>query len=124
MQNRKPKGLLNLVKKIEDGEKKKDLIDFRPGLDVKVGVTVQEGNKSRVQYYQGTIIAIHKNGLSSSITVRKVVQGVGVERVFPMHSPLLTFEKVPGAGIPKVRRAKLYYLRGLTGKNARVKKKY
>jgi ribosomal protein L19 len=72
-------------------------------MTVKVGVTVVEGNKTRVQPYQGLIIAMHKHALNSTITVRKTFQGVGVERVFPVHSPLITLEPVVTAGVPRVR---------------------
>jgi large subunit ribosomal protein L19 len=103
---------------------KSDLMEFRVGREITVGVQVIEGTKTRVQPYKGIIIAMHKNGLSSTVTVRKMVQGVGVERCFPLHSPLCTFEPVVTAGTPKVRRAKLYYLRELQGKSARLKIKY
>eukprot|EP00241_Pyramimonas_parkeae_P007508 CAMPEP_0114246212 /NCGR_PEP_ID=MMETSP0058-20121206/12331_1 /TAXON_ID=36894 /ORGANISM="Pyramimonas parkeae, CCMP726" /LENGTH=166 /DNA_ID=CAMNT_0001359361 /DNA_START=36 /DNA_END=536 /DNA_ORIENTATION=+ len=113
-----------LMQNVDKQSMKPDLMDFRIGHEVKVGVTVKEGQKTRVQPYQGVIIATHKAGLSSTVTVRKMVQGIGVERVFPTHSPLCFFESVPGAGTPKVRRAKLYYLRELKGKSARLKIKY
>eukprot|EP00854_Cymbomonas_tetramitiformis_P027450 gene27450-33851_t len=93
--------LATLVKTIEDKEMKEDLMDFRVGYEVKCNVTVTEGNKTRVQPFQGIIISMHKAGNRSTITVRKMVQGVGVERVFPIHSPLITFESVPGSGTPK-----------------------
>lgn len=126
----KVKGLAQLMTAVEKGEMKQGLMDFKVGSDIKVGVTVVEGSKTRVQNYQGVIIAIRKhgsnikNGMGTSITVRKVVQGVGVERVFPIHSPLCTFEEVPGSGTVKVRRAKLYYLRELMGKSAKLKRKF
>eukprot|EP00959_Pyramimonas_sp_CCMP1952_P339571 7111687-Pyramimonas_sp.AAC.1 len=94
--------LHTLMKKVDASSMKSDLMEFKVGHDVVVGVTVIEGNKSRVQPYQGVIIAQHKAGLSSTVTVRKVVQGVGVERVFPVHSPLVTFKPVQGAGTPMV----------------------
>merc|ERR1711874_105128 len=100
------------------------MIDFKVGWDIIVGVQVKEGNKTRIQDFQGVIIAINNKGMGKSITVRKNVQGVGVERVFPVHSPLCTFQYVQGAGIPKVRRAKLYYLRDRTGKAAKLKRTY
>ena len=90
-------------------------------MTVKVGVTVVEGAKTRVQPYQGLIIAMHKHALTSTITVRKTFQGVGVERVFPIHSPLVAIEPVQTAGVPRVRRAKLDYLRDRVGKAARLK---
>jgi len=82
---------------------KKDLIPFRVGMTVKVGVTVKEGNKTRVQPYEGVVIAIHRAGVATTVTVRKSLQGFGVERIFPVHSPLCTFEEIRGAGKPVVR---------------------
>ena len=96
-------GLAKFVSDVEQGQMKKDIIPMKVGMTVKVGVTVVESGKSRVQPYQGLIIAMHKNSLNSSITVRKVFQGVGVERVFPIHSPLIVIEEVPTAGVPRVR---------------------
>lgn len=96
-------GLAKFVQAVEQEQLKTDLPVLKIGQTVKVGVTVKEGNKTRVQPYTGLIIAQHKNGLSSTITVRKVFQGVGVERVFPVHSPLLTIEPVVTAGEPRVR---------------------
>ena len=96
-------GLAKFVQAVEQEQLKTDLPQLKIGQTVKVGVTVKEGNKTRVQPYTGLIIAMHKNGLSSTITVRKVFQGVGVERVFPVHSPLLTIEPVVTAGEPRVR---------------------
>jgi large subunit ribosomal protein L19 len=94
--------LHTLMQTVDKQSMKSDLMDFRVGREITVGVQVIEGAKTRVQPYKGLIIAIHKNGLSSSVTVRKMVQGVGVERVFPLHSPLCTFEAVVSAGTPKV----------------------
>eukprot|EP00240_Pyramimonas_obovata_P007474 CAMPEP_0118936034 /NCGR_PEP_ID=MMETSP1169-20130426/15970_1 /TAXON_ID=36882 /ORGANISM="Pyramimonas obovata, Strain CCMP722" /LENGTH=164 /DNA_ID=CAMNT_0006879131 /DNA_START=87 /DNA_END=581 /DNA_ORIENTATION=+ len=116
--------LSKLMDKVDAQSMKEDVMEFKVGHDVVVGVVVKEGNKSRVQPYQGVIIAQHKAGLNSTVTVRKIVQGVGVERTFPIHSPLCTFKPVVGAGTPVVRRAKLYYLRELKGKSARLKIKY
>jgi ribosomal protein L19 len=93
-------------------------------MTVKVGVTVKEGNKTRVQPYEGVVIAIHRAGVATTVTVRKSLQGFGVERIFPVHSPLCTFEEIRGAGKPVVRRAKLFYLRGLVGKQARLKTRF
>ena len=82
---------------------KRDLIPFRVGMTLRVGVTVKEGNKTRVQPYEGVVIAIHRAGVATTVTVRKTSQGFGVERVFPVHSPLCTFEEIRGAGKPVVR---------------------
>jgi large subunit ribosomal protein L19 len=94
--------LHTLMEKVDQQSMKSDLMEFRVGREITVGVQVIEGNKTRVQPYKGVIIAMHKNGLSSTVTVRKMVQGVGVERCFPLHSPLCTFEPVATAGTPKV----------------------
>lgn len=96
-------GLAKFVTAVEEAQMKKDLIPLRIGMTVKVGVTVVEGSKTRVQPYQGLIIAKHNHQLNSTITVRKTFQGVGVERVFPVHSPLITIEEVEQAGVPRVR---------------------
>jgi len=118
------KGLAKYVERVNAPQMKDDLIPFRVGMTVKVGVVVIEGNKSRVQPYEGIVIAIHRAGVATTITVRKSFQGYGVERIFPVHSPLCTFEEIRGAGKPVVRRAKLYYLRNLVGKKAKLKTRF
>jgi len=118
------RGLTKFVERVNAPQMKDDLIPFRVGMTCKVGVTVVEGGKSRVQPYEGIIIAIHRAGVATTITVRKSFQGYGVERIFPIHSPLCTFEEIRGAGKPKVRRAKLYYLRNLVGKQAKLKMRF
>ena len=101
---------------------KTELPDFRTGDTVAVGVKVIEGNRSRVQLFEGVVIAISAgHGLDKSFTVRKISNGVGVERIFPYHSPNLDYIKVVKQG--KVRRAKIYYLRELKGKAARIKER-
>ena len=117
------KGLAKFVERVNTPQMKDDLIPFRVGMTVKVGVTVVEGGKSRVQPYEGIVIAIHRAGVATS-TVRKSFQGYGVERIFPIHSPLCSFEEIRGAGKPVVRRAKLYYLRNLVGKKAKLKTRF
>ena len=106
------------------------LVDFKsnpniptlaPGDTVKVSSRVVEGDKERIQVYQGVVIRLRNSGPGSSFTVRRVAYGVGVERTFPFHSPLV--EKVEVTRHGKVRRAKLYYLRGLSAKKARIKEK-
>ena len=97
------KGLAQYVERVNAPQMKDDLIPFRVGMTVKVGVTVVEGNKTRVQPYEGIVIAIHRAGVATTITVRKTFQGYGVERIFPVHSPLCTFEEIRGAGKPVVR---------------------
>jgi len=98
-----------------------DLPDFRPGDTLKVHVRVVEGNKSRVQVFQGVVIRRQGAGVRETFTVRKVSYGVGVERTFPLHTPILEKIEVDRRG--DVRRAKLYYLRELRGKKARIKER-
>ena len=96
----------------------KDIPEFRSGDTLRVGVTVQEGNRSRVQNFEGVCIARSNRGMGSNFTVRKMSFGEGVERVFPLYSPIIDSITVVRRGV--VRRAKLYYLRGRTGKRARI----
>jgi large subunit ribosomal protein L19 len=95
-----------------------DLPEINPGDTVKVYVRIIEGAKTRTQIFQGTVIAMKHSGVRSTITVRKISNGVGVERIFPVHSPVV--EKIEIKSRHRVRRAKLYYLRSLHGKNARL----
>lgn len=101
------------------GALRTDIPDFRPGDTLKVHVRVIEGNRSRVQVFQGVVIARHGGGIGETYTVRKVSFGVGVERKFPVHTPIV--EKVELVTRGDVRRAKLYYLRELRGKKAKIK---
>ena len=98
-----------------------DLPDFRPGDTLKVHVRVVEGNKSRIQVFQGVVLRRQGAGVRATFTVRKVSYGVGVERTFPLHTPVIDRIEVVSRG--DVRRAKLYYLRDLRGKKARIKEK-
>ncbi|NQV41338.1 MAG: 50S ribosomal protein L19, partial [Candidatus Marinimicrobia bacterium] len=98
---------------------KTDLPDFKPGDTVAVDVKVIEGQKERIQVYEGNVIARTGKGITATFTVRKISNGVGVERIFPLHAPTVAGVKVLRRG--KVRRAKLYYLRKLRGKKARIK---
>ena len=112
---------MNLIQQIEAEEiakAAKDIPEFRPGDTVRVGVKVVEGERSRVQAYEGVCIARSNKGIGSNFTVRKMSFGEGVERVFPLYSPNIDSITVVRKGI--VRRAKLYYLRGRTGKRARI----
>ena len=112
---------MNLIQQIEAEEiakAAKDIPEFRPGDTVRVGVRVVEGERTRVQAYEGVCIARSNKGISSNFTVRKMSFGEGVERVFPLYSPNIDSITVVRRGI--VRRAKLYYLRGRTGKRARI----
>lgn len=108
-----------LLRQITDEQIRKDVPDFRPGDTVKVHVKVKEGNRERIQMFEGVVIKRRGSGISETFTVRKVSYGVGVERTFPTHSPKI--EKIEVARRGRVRRAKLYYLRNLTGKAARIK---
>jgi len=110
-----------LVTDLGDALKRTDLPDFRAGDTVKVHVKVVEGSRSRVQVFQGVVIRIHGSGVGRTFTVRKVSFGVGVERTFPLHSPI--FEKIEVVTRGDVRRAKLYYLRNLRGKAAKIKER-
>ncbi len=100
---------------------KKDLPDIRPGDTVKASVKVREGGKERIQLFEGVCIAIKHGGIAETITIRKITNGVGVERTFPVHSPNIAKFEVTRRG--KVRRAKLYYLRYKVGKEARIKER-
>ena len=110
---------LQLVDEITKDQLRSDVPTFKPGDTLKVYGTLQEGNKSRVQLFEGVCIARKGSGISETFTVRKISYGVGVERVFPVHSPIIDHIEVARVG--KVRRAKLHYLRGLSGKAARIK---
>jgi len=110
------------IKKIENRFLKNDIPLLRIGDNLRVGVKIIEGNKERVQFYEGTIIAKKNSSINTSITVRKVMQGIGVERVFLVHSPKIDSIKVLSSA--KVRRAKLYYLRNLQGKASRLKQSF
>ncbi|MGH1502584.1 MAG: 50S ribosomal protein L19 [Acidimicrobiales bacterium] len=112
---------MNLTDLVEKTQLKNDVPDFGPGDTVKVHVRVVEGNRTRTQVFQGVVIAIRGAGASESFTVRKLSFGVGVERTFPMHSPII--EQIEVATRGDVRRAKLYYLRDRVGKAAKVKEK-
>jgi large subunit ribosomal protein L19 len=111
----------NLLAEVGNAAKRTDVPEFRAGDTVKVHVKVVEGNRSRVQIFQGVVIAIQGAGISRSFTVRKVSFGVGVERTFPLHSPI--FEQIEVVTRGDVRRAKLYYLRNLRGKKAKIKER-
>jgi large subunit ribosomal protein L19 len=110
---------MNLVQAVEDKYMKKDVETFSVGDAVKVHVLIKEGDKERIQIFQGNVIARKGRGVSRSFTVRKVSFGIGVERIFPLHSK--NVKKIEVVRKSKVRRAKLYYLRDLKGKAARLK---
>lgn len=111
-----------LVEKIQEAQLRKDLPEFRPGDTVRVHVRLKEaeGEKERIQAFEGVVISKRGRQSNASFTVRRVSFGVGVERVFPLHSPMISQIEVVNKG--RVRRARLYYLRGLRGKAARIKR--
>jgi large subunit ribosomal protein L19 len=111
----------NVVEMYEKEHMKRDIPDTPIGSTVKVHYRIIEGEKERIQIFEGIVIARKNAGLRSSITVRKVTAGVGVERVFPLHSPKI--DKIQVTRLGKVRRSKLYYLRALKGKKARIREK-
>jgi large subunit ribosomal protein L19 len=110
-----------LVQAVEQSQLKQNVPSFAPGDTVIVQVKVKEGDRERLQAYEGVVIAIKNRGLNSAFTVRKISNGVGVERVFQTHSPVVAGIEVKRRG--DVRRAKLYYLRDRSGKSARIKEK-
>ena len=110
---------MNLLEVVEREQLRTDLPDFRVGDTIRVHVKIVEGEKERIQPFEGVVIRKKKGGIRSSFTVRKISYGVGVERIFPAHSPRVDRIDVINRG--KVRRAKLFYLRGLKGKAARIR---
>ena len=110
---------MEIIKNIEMMQLRQDVPDFKPGDTVKVHVKVVEGTRERIQVFEGVVIGRKGGGLRETFTVRRVSYGVGVERVFPVHSPRVDRIEVVRRG--RVRRAKLYYLRNLTGKAARIR---
>ena len=111
----------NVIADLGNAQKRDDVPPFRAGDTVKVHVKVVEGNRSRVQIFQGVVIRVQGAGIGRTFTVRKVSFGVGVERTFPLHSPI--FEQIEVVTRGDVRRAKLYYLRNLRGKAAKIKER-
>ena len=109
------------IAELEQAQIRDDVPEFRPGDTIKVHVRVKEGNRSRIQVFQGVVIRRQGGGLRETFTVRKVSYGVGVERTFLVHSPKI--DKIEVGAIGDVNRAKLYYLRGKVGKKARVREK-
>ena len=111
-----------IIRSIEAKHIKSDLPDIYVGDSVEVGVRIKEGTKERVQPYRGTVIAMRNGGINETMTVRRIFQGVGVERVFLLHSPIVAHVKIERRG--KVRRAKLYYLRDRVGKATRIQERF
>jgi large subunit ribosomal protein L19 len=112
---------MNTIDFLEFEQMKKNVVPFKVGDTVKVQVKIVEGDKQRIQAYQGVVISRQNGGIRESFTVRKISNGIGVERIFPLHSPTLEAIEVVTHG--HVRRAKLYYLRKLRGKAARIREK-
>ena len=112
---------MDLIKKIENGRRRVDLPEFRAGDTIKVYMRIIEGEKERIQMFQGAVIRVRRGGTGSTFMVRKISDGVGVERIFPMNSPFIDRVEVVTQG--DVRRNRLYYLRNLKGKAARIKTK-
>jgi large subunit ribosomal protein L19 len=110
-----------LVAKIANKHKRTDLPAITPGDTIRVQVKIKEGDKERLQAFEGVVLAFHNSGIGQTITVRKMSFGHGVERIFPLHAPVI--EKIDVVRSGKVRRAKLYYLRALRGKAARLKER-
>jgi large subunit ribosomal protein L19 len=110
---------MELLRAVDSSQMRTDLPRFRPGDTVRVHVKIKEGDKFRIQIFEGVVIAQKSNSISSTFTVRKVSSGYGIERIFPVHSPIIEKMEVMKSG--KVRRARLYYLRGRRGKAARLK---
>jgi len=112
---------MDIIQEFEKNQLKAEIPQFKPGDTLKVYVKVKEGEKERIQIFQGLCIARKHGGLRETFTVRKISQGVGVERIFPLHSPFI--EKIEVIRVGRVRRAKLYYIREKIGKKARIKEK-
>lgn len=113
--------MTNVIDQVSASQLRDDIPEFRAGDTLKVHVNIVEGNRSRVQLFQGVCIKVQGSGIGRTFTVRKVSFGVGVERTFPVHTPVI--EKIEVATRGDVRRAKLYYLRSLRGKAAKIKEK-
>ena len=109
---------LGLVNEITKNQLRNDIPDFRSGCTVRVHVRIKEGDKSRIQNFEGVVIKRSGKGIAETFTVRKISSGVGVERTFPIHSPII--EKIEVLRRGKVRRSRLFYLRGLSGKASRI----
>jgi large subunit ribosomal protein L19 len=112
----------NIINEFQNQYLKKSLPNIEVGDNIKVGVKIIEGNKERVQFYEGTVIAIKNTSINKTITVRKVLQGIGVERIFLIHSPKIASLTILKSS--KVRRSKLYYLRNRKGKASRLKQRF
>ena len=110
---------MDLIKRLTEPQLKENAVNFNVGDTVRVHAKIKEGNRERIQVFEGTVIALKHGGIQETVTVRRMSYGVGVEKTFPVHSPII--EKIEVVRRGKVRRAKLYYLRGRVGKAAKVK---
>ncbi len=113
--------MADVMRELETAQVRDDIPDFSPGDTVRVNYRVREGQKERIQAFEGVCISRRGGGVAETFTVRKISSGIGVERIFPLHSPSIRDMQVVRKG--RVRRAKLYYLRGLKGKAARIREK-
>ncbi len=121
MNPKKSNMTMNIIDKIDAEQMRSDIPDFRPGDTVKVHIRIVEGNKERVQIFQGVVIKRKRGMMNASFTVRKISHGVGVEKTFALHSPRI--EKVEVVTLGRVRRSRLYYLRSRRGKAARIRER-
>lgn len=112
---------MDIIEELEREQMRLDIPDFRPGDTIKVHARIKEGDKERIQVFQGAVIRKRKGRMGATFTVRKISYGIGVERIFPLHSP--NIDKVEVVSRGKVRRGRLYYMRKLKGKAARIKEK-
>jgi len=112
---------MNIIENLEREQMRVDIPDFKPGDTIKVHARIKEGEKERIQVFQGFVIRKRKGTIGATFTVRKVSYGIGVERIFPLHSP--SIDKIEIISRGKVRRGRLYYMRKLRGKAARIKEK-
>ena len=112
---------MNIIENLEKEQMRLDIPDFKPGDTIKVHARIKEGEKERIQIFQGAVIRRRKGMTGATFTVRKVSYGIGVERIFPLHSP--SIDKIEIVSRGKVRQGRLYYLRNLRGKAARIKEK-
>ena len=112
----------NIIQNVEKKFLKKDLPELKVGDNIKVGVKIIEGSKERIQFYEGTILAKKNTSINTTITVRKILQGIGIERTFLIHSPKI--DSISLLRSSKIRRSKLYYLRNLRGKASRLKQTF
>jgi large subunit ribosomal protein L19 len=112
---------MEVIRQLNREQMRMDIPDFLPGDTVRVHVKIKEGDKERIQVFQGVVVSKRRGGISATFTVRKVSYGVGVERIFPYHSPIIDHIEMVTRG--RVRRAKIYYLRKLRGKAARIREK-